>query len=138
MLLLSKKIKKLREDNHITQKDLGNILGLSQQTIGHYETNRAHPNYETLSKMADYFNVTLNYLFGRTDDRKEEVHSRSDQEKTLKTISGDPDLLDIWNNIKDRDELIIMFRQVKDLQPSSIKRIIRYIKIVEEENEDEV
>lgn len=138
--MLSKRIKKLREENKMTQKDLGNILGLSQQTIGHYETNRAQPDYETLNKMANFFDVTIDYLLGRTYNKKEEVHSRSDQENILKAISDEPDLLEIWNEIKDRDELKNMFWQAKDLQPSSIRRIIRYIKLVEEEekNEDEV
>ena len=135
--MLSKTIKKLREENQITQKDLGKILGLSQQTIGHYETNRAQPDYETLNNMANYFNVTIDYLLGRTSKRKEAFYSRVDQEKILTAISDEPELLSIWNEIKDRDELKTMINQVKDLRPSSIKRIIRYIKLVEEEETDD-
>ena len=69
--------------------------------------------------------------------RKEAFYSRVDQEKILTAISDEPELLSIWNEIKDRDELKTMINQVKDLRPSSIKRIIRYIKLVEEEEEEE-
>ena len=56
--------------------------------------------------------------------RKEAFYSRVDQEKILKAISDEPELLSIWNEIKDRDELKTMINQVKDLRPSSIKKLL--------------
>jgi len=43
-------------------------LGMSQNTISRYETGAREADYETLLAFADYFNVSLDYLFGRTDN----------------------------------------------------------------------
>ncbi len=71
--MLPKRLKKLRNEKNITQKQLGKIIGLSQQTIGHYEVGRAHPDHETLQKIADYFNCSTDYLLGRTNNRNESI-----------------------------------------------------------------
>lgn len=66
--MLSKRLKLLREEHHISQKELARTLGLSQQTIAKYETDKATPNPDTLKAIVDYFGVTADYLLGRTDN----------------------------------------------------------------------
>jgi len=44
------------------------IIGLKQSTINRYENDQANPTLETLLRYADYFDVSLDYIFGRTDD----------------------------------------------------------------------
>lgn len=65
MSKLSKRIKELREVNDISQKKLADILGLSQSTIGMYETDKREPNAETLAKLAEIFGVTVDFLLGK-------------------------------------------------------------------------
>ena len=60
-------LKKLRTDNQITQSELAKALGVSPSTVGMYETGEREPNFETEEKIADYFNVSLDYLRGKTD-----------------------------------------------------------------------
>lgn len=60
-------LKKLRIDNRITQSELAKALGVSPSTVGMYETGEREPNFETEEKIADYFNVSLDYLRGKTD-----------------------------------------------------------------------
>ncbi len=55
----------LREDNDITRKDLAAILNISVSTLGMYEQGRREPNIDMLIKIADYFNVPLDFLVGR-------------------------------------------------------------------------
>ncbi|MFW6378130.1 MAG: helix-turn-helix domain-containing protein, partial [Bacillota bacterium] len=55
-------LKKLRKANKITQKDLAQALGLAQTTIANYENGSRFPNQETLVKLANHFDVTLDYL----------------------------------------------------------------------------
>lgn len=59
-------LKNLREENNLTQKSLGKELNLSQRSISNYENELRFPSENTLNKIADYFNVSLDYLFGRT------------------------------------------------------------------------
>ena len=69
------RLKSLRNEKSLTQKELGQIVGLSQQTIGHYEVGRAHPDHETLQQLAGHFGVTTDYLLGRTEERNESLAS---------------------------------------------------------------
>lgn len=62
------RLKELREQRRISQVFLGMELGMSQNTISRYETGTREADYETLIAFADYFNVSLDYLLGRTDN----------------------------------------------------------------------
>lgn len=62
------KIADLREKRGQTQEDLAAKLGISRASLSHYEKNRREPDYATLTKLADYFQVSVDYLLGRTDD----------------------------------------------------------------------
>lgn len=57
----------MRENKGLTQKELAERVNLSQQTIGHYEVGRAKPDLETLQKLSEIFNCSVDYLLGRTD-----------------------------------------------------------------------
>lgn len=60
-------LKKLRIENKITQSELAKALGVSPSAVGMYETGEREPNFETEEKIADFFNVSLDYLRGKTD-----------------------------------------------------------------------
>ncbi len=51
-----------------TQGDIANITGKTRQTVSQYCNGTSEPGYDTLVKIADYFNVSLDYLLGRTED----------------------------------------------------------------------
>ena len=59
-------LKSLRKSNNLTQEDLAKALKVSRSTIGMYENGSREPDYETLESIADYFNVDIDYLLGRT------------------------------------------------------------------------
>ncbi|NLI70057.1 MAG: helix-turn-helix transcriptional regulator [Firmicutes bacterium] len=65
---LGKRLKSLRENKGLTQRELAELVNLSQQTIGHYEVGRAKPDIETLQKFADIFNCSVDYILNRSDD----------------------------------------------------------------------
>lgn len=58
----------LRKKKNITQQKLAMDLNISQNTLSRYETHTREADYATLIKIADYFNVSLDYLLERTDD----------------------------------------------------------------------
>ena len=63
--LLAENIKSLRKQKNMSQAELAKLLHVSQQTVGSWETGRAIPGSDTLKILADYFNVTTDYLLGR-------------------------------------------------------------------------
>ena len=79
--MLWNKIKDLRKDKHITQKELAKLMNVSQQTVGAWETGRAIPGSDTLGELADLFNVSTDYLLGRSDNGKKPYYELTDKEK---------------------------------------------------------
>ena len=68
--MIEKRIKQLREESSLSQKELSKIIGVSQQTIGSWEVGRTSPDPILIGKLADYFDVSVDFLLGRTDQRK--------------------------------------------------------------------
>lgn len=62
------RIKELREEKNISQLVLAEKIGTSQRNIGRWENGENEPSYSQLVKLADFFNVTLDYLVNREDD----------------------------------------------------------------------
>lgn len=58
-------LKELRKKRKLTQADLAEIIGVSQVTMGRYETGEREMPYETLFRLADYFNVSIDEILGR-------------------------------------------------------------------------
>ena len=61
------RIKNLREDHDLTQKEISNILNISQVAYSYYEINKRNIPLELLSKLADFYNTSVDYLLYRTD-----------------------------------------------------------------------
>ena len=59
--------KQLRLSSGLTQVEMAEKLGISRSTIGMYETGAREPDFDTLEKIADFFNVDIDYLLGRTE-----------------------------------------------------------------------
>ena len=59
-------LKELRTEKHLTQSQLAKCFEISASTIGMYEQNRREPDFETLEAIADFFNVDMDYLTGRS------------------------------------------------------------------------
>lgn len=62
------RLKELRKQRNITQLKLAMDLGLNQNTISRYETGDHEADYKTLILIADYFNVSIDYLLERTNN----------------------------------------------------------------------
>lgn len=70
--MLGDKLQKLRQEKKLTQEQLSKAIGITRGTYAHYEINKRQPDYETLQKLADFFDVSIDYLLGRTDKPDED------------------------------------------------------------------
>ena len=68
--MLGNKIKELREEKGLKQEDLAKAMSVSPSTIGMYEINKREPNNELIIKLAAFFDVSVDYLLGKSDIRK--------------------------------------------------------------------
>ena len=81
--MLGDKIKKLRKERHITQSELANAIGLSRSSIGMIESNKQGTGNDSLIKIADFFDVTVDYLLSEDDAENIEKKER-DYSLTIK------------------------------------------------------
>ena len=68
--MLNVRLKELRKENKMTQKEVAEKLGLKNVTIGLYESGARNPEVKTLIHLADMFKVSIDYLLGFTDFRE--------------------------------------------------------------------
>ena len=61
------RIKQLRQEKGLKQDELAKEFGIAQQTISNYEKGIREPDIATLKKLADFFDVSLDFLLGKTD-----------------------------------------------------------------------
>lgn len=66
MAQFDKILKLLRNERQLSQQELADALGISKSSINMYERGERQPNFEVLETIADYFNVDIDYLLGRT------------------------------------------------------------------------
>ncbi|MCJ8014401.1 helix-turn-helix transcriptional regulator [Paenibacillus sp. KQZ6P-2] len=65
------RIAELRDQRGWTQEELAQSLGITRAALSHYEKNRRKPDFEILTKLADKFEVSIDYLIGRTAQPKQ-------------------------------------------------------------------
>ena len=63
-------LKILRTEFSITQKQLADVIGVSQQSINKYENHNIEPDIETLKRIADYFETSIDFLVGYSSERR--------------------------------------------------------------------
>lgn len=67
MSIVAKRLKTLRHSVKHSQKELAGKLDLTQSAVNRYENAQAEASYQTLLAYADYFDVSMDYIYGRTD-----------------------------------------------------------------------
>ncbi len=77
------RLRQLRKEKKLRQDDVAEDLNVSRQTISKYERGVRQPDYFMLMKIADYYHVSIDYLFGRTDKRP---INRFDQQEYLYSL----------------------------------------------------
>ncbi len=118
-VILMNRITILRKKEKLSQSELAEKLNISQQSISSYENGKREPDNETLKKLADFFNVTTDYLLGRTDD-PETVALRGDEiPKELRDVGIQ--YLELAKEMQD-----------KQLSPESIKNLLKVVQDIKD------
>lgn len=68
MSIFSDRLKVLKKNKNVLQKDIASTIGISLRAYQYYETDTKEPTMAKLIALADYFDVSIDYLVGRTDN----------------------------------------------------------------------
>ena len=70
VIAMKTRLKKLREDHDLSQRALGEAVGIPQRTYSYYENGQRMIPPDVLSKLADFYQTSVDYLLGRTNQKK--------------------------------------------------------------------
>lgn len=109
-------LKKERENANLSQMQLSKLIKVSQQTIGSWETGRTEPNHDMLITLAEFFNVSIDYLLGYTEIK---TPYSIETTKSLAEISADflnskQSIDKILANLKNADEVTLHDKPLSD------------------------
>lgn len=91
-----KNLKKIRLERKLTQEELADYINVSKSTYSRYESGTTEPDMDTLNKLADFFNVSVDYLLGREESSIERL------EKNLARL--DPRIQQAYHSLQNMDE----------------------------------
>lgn len=110
--MFGERLKQLRKEKKVSQKTLADALFISQQAIAKWESDKSSPNPETVRKIAEYFNVSTDYLL-EVDSENKKAPPQSDG--TFEPELTDKDELDISRRLDamlsdlDKSDSALMF-----------------------------
>lgn len=79
MEIVGKRLRVLRESVKLSQNKLAGMIGVRQSSINRYENGQSVPSVQTLRWYADYFDVSMDYIFGRTEKPQGKLYSYEPQ-----------------------------------------------------------
>ncbi len=125
------RIRDLRDRRGFKQQELADKIGVSRQVLSNWERGYTPVDSEELPKLSNLLEVSTDYILHGKDNNDSPI------KKIALALEGDEELLSFFKDLSKRDELKLLFKQVRPLKKETIKRIIRYIKIVEDEEAGE-
>lgn len=99
-------LKKIRQENNLTQDELAKKIDTSRSNIANYENGKNMPSIDILEKIASLFNCTTDYLLGKTDIRNIEEDFRFAYHKETEGLSEDEirEALEFYKLVKNRKD----------------------------------
>lgn len=117
------RVKSLRKERKMKQVDLAKILGVTERTIRNYESDEREPDLSGLNALADFFDVPLDYLTGKTEDPKGTVEDNDDDE-----FEGLDEMeREMLEELRKNPDTMLMFYNYKDLPPEERKSVLQLI-----------
>ncbi len=124
MNVLAERIKQLRKQKSLTQTDLANVLGIGKSAVSNYETGYSVPDVETLKLIANYFNVSADYLLGNSQSPTLTQKDELDIAKRIEALEED---LENHENLMMHGE--ILDDETRELVKASLATAVRMSKI---------
>jgi len=104
--VLGERLRELRKERGLTQEDVSKLLDVSERTIGYYESEERTPDPKSIITLANFFDVSTDYLLGQTHCRNPYIKS----EKEIEDI-----MHDVIDYLKKSGELLLDGKPVKDI-----------------------
>lgn len=111
--MLSSRLRSLRENRKITQADVADRIGVARTTYAMYEQGKREPDLETINTIASFYEVTSDYLLGRTNQKQ--ININKDEEE-FQAFANDPSLQKWYKELpKSKEEDLRKLRKMWEI-----------------------
>ncbi|MBR4694027.1 MAG: helix-turn-helix transcriptional regulator [Bacilli bacterium] len=124
--MIGERLKKLREKQNLTQEQVGKKIGVSASTIGMYEQNRRQCDNDTLKALANFYNVTVDYLLGNDNTTK-----------SINNIVTDKQLAEKLSVIVENENAKVLFDKIGELNDSELKQFLDIVTIIKKDDKED-
>ena len=130
MTTFNERLKELRNVKKLSQRELAEELSVSKSAISMYESGAREPDHEMTEKIADYFNVDMDYLMGRTDVTMRFVSPHSCQKidkNNSQEYYDDETVRAVTDRLRKNPEYSVMFKAATNVKPEDIDFVTQFI-----------
>lgn len=128
----AERIKYAMEKKGISQSELVKRTGLNKGAISSYLNNKYKPKQDAIYLLAKALGVSEIWLMGLTEKMYPiEEHSQwGNDTANQEYLSNDPELLALYNEIKNRQDIYILFDKTKDLDPKDVESVLMFVQTI--------
>jgi transcriptional regulator with XRE-family HTH domain len=112
-MTLSERLKELRNENHMTQKDLAKMLDMAKGTVAMWEVGKRNPSFESLEKLSEIFDKRVDYILGTSDN----ASSPSLSEEEIDQLGG-------WQSEEDFSEVALKYLRLDERGKATVEALI--------------
>jgi transcriptional regulator with XRE-family HTH domain len=123
MATLGERIRQLRLEKGLTQEEFGKLFGVTKYSISLYESNKNSPNDDIKKKIAEHFNVSIDWLMGTSDIRNREINNKLTA-KDERDIAKD--LEKMMNDLEHADGLMFYNEPITDEDRELLKQALEF------------
>lgn len=139
--MFGNRLTQLRKSHKMSQYDLADKLSFSRGQIANYEQGQRQPDYDTLQKLADFFDVSTDYLLGRTEDpsptRPLDVEASTTYNIAGKDINLTEEELDVLTEMKKHPKFAAMFHDLATNPEKKVKTLIKMWEVIKADLEED-
>ena len=147
--LLSQRLIHLRKERGFTQRQLADLIRISPSTYNQYEVGRLKPNYDVLMNLANLYNVSIDYILGRTDDptppktgrssfetRNESQHPKDSRQQMIEEAIEqlDPEEQRIIRKIRSSPDVNLQFKDFDSDPVESLRDLVKVWRLLHPED----
>lgn len=124
--MLTERLSRLRIAKKRTHQDLADYLGITRQAYSNYESGKRDVDTSTLNKLADYYDVSIDYLLGRSNNP-----SRAEE-------SNDPEIAELLEELRQKGaelEATALLRTASKMNKEQLKDILKVFEMIEKDED---
>ncbi|MFR1300825.1 helix-turn-helix domain-containing protein [Eubacterium callanderi] len=140
--MLNERLKALRESyDKLSQKEIAEKIGISRERYNQYETGKRNPDYETLISIAQFFDVTTDYLLGYTNTKKKSSNQSTNNENILDLdfdVLTDEEVDDTFTSYLKKQNRVMFFDPESDRSPAEKRAMLKELTKKEKERQEKI